>query len=167
MLPCLPPEILLFHTFDFAMSKAFSVHDVIHCFFVIILHSYVRVRALRAGFLVLWFRIRYSVLFWPLDPGSGIDFSRSRIPNPYFKEPNDKCFGKRTLIICQLSQIFLWTCSKLNFFSFCKICGDKKRQLNFSPPIKHLVETRIFLSHFCENVRENHFREISYENAEN
>jgi hypothetical protein len=49
---------------------------------------------------VLRIRIRDPVPFWPLDPGSGIGFSRipdlgSRIPNPYFRELNDNFLGKK------------------------------------------------------------------------
>ncbi len=45
-------------------------------------------------------RIRDPVPFWPLDPGSGIGFSRipdlgSRIPNPYFWEHSDNFLSER------------------------------------------------------------------------
>ncbi len=48
-----------------------------------------------AYFLML--RIRDPVPFFPLDPdpGSGIGFSGSRIPTPYFLELSDKFLGKK------------------------------------------------------------------------
>jgi hypothetical protein len=45
---------------------------------------------------VLRIRIRNPVLFDPWGSSSGISFSRSRIPNPYFCE----------LTLCQLAKIF-------------------------------------------------------------
>ncbi len=44
---------------------------------------------------VLRIRIRDPMPFWPLDPGSGIDFFRIPDPNPYFWELCDNFWGKK------------------------------------------------------------------------
>jgi hypothetical protein len=92
---------------------------------------------------VLRIRIWDPVQFWPLDPGSGIGFSWSRIPNSYFLTPgsgiqthifesfSDNFLGKSSIILWNLDQIFLFSRSKLKIiFKFCEICGYKKRYDN-------------------------------------
>ena len=81
-------------------------------------------------------RIRDPVPFWPLDPGSGIGVSGSRIPNPYFLEISDNFLGKKfnnPLKICP--NFFLQHFKNKIILNFCDICGYNKRYDNkfFSP----------------------------------
>ncbi len=69
------------------------------------------------------------------DPGSRAFFTPgSRIPKPFF-ESLLTIFGvKSTVIICEKAQIFFFTCSKINNFRFCDICGYKKSRTKKFPP---------------------------------
>ncbi len=66
-------------------------------------------------------------------PGSGMGFfwipnPGYRIENPYFWELCGNFLGKKyfnSYWIC--SKFFPFTCSKINNFNFCDICGYKKR----------------------------------------
>ncbi len=78
---------------------------------------------------VLRIRIRDQVPFWPLgpDPGSGIGFSGSRIPNPYFWELSDNFGVKSSIILWKLAQIFFLQHFKNKIiFNFVKFVAAKK-----------------------------------------
>ncbi len=71
---------------------------------------------------VLRIRIRDPVPFRPLDPGSGIGFSRisdpgSRIPNPYFWELCDNFLGKKFYNFFKIGPIFFSKINKMKKFT--------------------------------------------------
>ncbi len=69
---------------------------------------------------VLRIRIRYPVPFWPLDPGSGVFFSGSRItdlgsriPNHIFESLVTISGVKSSIVLRKLAQIFFFSISKI------------------------------------------------------
>ncbi len=92
---------------------------------------------------VLRIRIWDLVLFWPLDPGSGIGFFGSRIPdlgsrnpNPYFWGLSDNFLSKKFYNSWKLAQIFFLQHFKNKIiFSYVKFVATKKgmRTYFFSP----------------------------------
>ncbi len=83
---------------------------------------------------VLRIRIRDSVPFLPLDPGSGIGFSRSRIPdlvswipNPYFWELWDIFWGKKFYNALKIGPNFFLQHFKIKIVKFCEIYDSKEK----------------------------------------
>jgi hypothetical protein len=61
------------------------------------------------------------------DPGSGIGFSGSRIPAPYFLELSDKFLGKKFYNSLKTGPNFFSSAfKKLNNFQFVKFVATKK-----------------------------------------
>jgi hypothetical protein len=80
--------------------------------------------------------IRDPVPFLPLDPGSGIDFFRIRIPKPYFGELNDNFLHEKFYNSLKIGpNFFLQQFKHKKIFSFVKFVATKQGMTNnfFSP----------------------------------
>ncbi len=90
-------------------AKTLSFFSNLFAYYLLTLHDY-RKTIFRT---VLRSRIRDPVPFWPLDPGSGIGFSGSRIPNPYILEHIENFLGKNFNNSLKIGPNFFFSISKI------------------------------------------------------